>query len=260
MNWKNDFLFVVGIETRMCVICREEYSEETEILDISGCQEVWQIPRLRNLQKLNCRGCRNIRVIPMLWNLIKLNCSGCFVQEIPSLWNLRELECANCPRLRKIPRLRSLQKLYCPLCPRLREIPVLEKLKTLYCFRCNGLERIRGMRRLESLSCFRCPRLREIGEMGELQSLYCMWCPKLLVVQPVNRRGRKVNITCDETAWFYWKNLSLLRRVQNGFRRRLNFLIYVRTEKYSGWLYGPEGPFGRKSLKVMERMVFWKDE
>ena len=168
----------------MCIICRNEYSEETEILDISGCKDVRKIPLLPRLKELNCQGCSKIRKIPLL----------------PKL---KILECGRCVRLKKI--------------------PALPRLKTLYCFRCCELREIRGMRRLRMISCSGCPKLREIRGFPRLESMYCMKCPKLTVVPSWrNERGKKITLTCDKTAWFYRKNLSLLCRLQSRIRRRLN--------------------------------------
>lgn len=60
----------------MCKICDGNYNDETNELDIRGCQIVSELPVLPQLEKLLCSS-TNITEIPVLPVLKELYCDDC---------------------------------------------------------------------------------------------------------------------------------------------------------------------------------------
>ena len=93
----------------MCIICRNEYDENTT--ELHCCPKVTKIPLLPNLAHLNC-GYTKVTEIPLLPNLTRLECHYTKVKEIPLLPKLTELWCIN-TNVTEIPLLPKLTYLYC---------------------------------------------------------------------------------------------------------------------------------------------------
>ena len=93
----------------MCIICRNEYDENTT--ELHCCPKVTKIPLLPNLTVLNCSNTK-VTEIPVLPNLTIISCYNTDVTEIPVLPNLTELYCSN-TKVTEIPLLPNLTELYC---------------------------------------------------------------------------------------------------------------------------------------------------
>ena len=182
----------------MCIICRQEYNENTTEIKIYNCGKI---------------------------------------QEIPKIPRLEILKCWNCPELQKIPVLPELRDLNCSLCINLQEIPLLPKLIRLICVKCSGLQ--------------------EIPLLPRLTTLWCGGCSNL-IIQP-NKLLKGVRYRQSNCHWLKENTIRKVVLLQRYLRKYLRFLVYIRKEKYSAWLYAPDGPLGRKFRLRLETTVFRKE-
>ena len=222
----------------MCIICRKEYNDDTTKLDISKCKDIQEIPVLPRLETLLCDNCPELQKIPILPLLKGINCSWCAnLTEIPVLPRLETLHCYGCENLQEIPIQLLLKELNCSFC-HVKEIPVLPKLETL--------------------NCSWCTKLQEISDLPKLQKLHCEDCPNL-ILQP-NKPQVYRHIGCR---WLQQKNVNrivLLQRFLLSYLRYRKFSTYIRKEKYSAWLYTPDGPLGWKCIQRLQNIVFRKPQ
>ena len=170
--------------------------------------------------------------IPLLPLLTQLDCSKCPVKEIPLLPLLTHLDCSACP-VKEIPLLPLLTQLDCSKCP-VKEIPLLP--------------------RLWKLNCSECP-MGKIPFLPRLRKLYCKYCTKL-VIQP---NKPDLSYEYQNSYWLQQNNIQRVILIQRYLRKYLRFCAYIHKEKYSIWLYAPDGPFGWKSRKRLETMVWEKE-
>jgi Leucine-rich repeat (LRR) protein len=162
----------------MCVICLNQTSLTTTILDCNYCEEIKRIPLFPFLKELNCKGCKNLKELPKIKTLEVLNFSGCKnIKQIPKeLENLKKLIC-NFTQI-KVLNLPNLENLKCNYCFNIKQIKDLPNLKYLECSE-TKIDKIINLTNLEELYLDNCKYLKQIEPFQKLKTLYIKNCHKL---------------------------------------------------------------------------------
>lgn len=176
-----------------------------QILNISWCQEVEELPSfetlvsLEELQVSECVNLKSIQGLEQLTQLIKLDVSGCSELEelrgVGHLISLNMLRTSGCVKLKSIQvleQLTQLLELHVCNCFELEEllgIEHLKSLKELLATNCKKLKSIQGLEQVTQLKyldvsgCYELEKMPDVGCLESLVVLRASECVKLKSIQ-----------------------------------------------------------------------------
>ena len=216
-------MFIFNLYYAQRMISSFDFSDDTEIIDLSEMMAIKLSPKLSNYRNLKVLFCVNnyLTSIPILSNLKELFCSNNRLTSIPILPNLEKLTCSQ-NRLTSIPILPNLKILFCSN-NRLTSIPILPNLKKIFCSH-NQLTTIPFLPKLEKLCCSH-NQLIIISDLPNLKEIQMNYNPICDIITENNKYNTYPIYNFNN------KNIIL-----NKFRHLFYSLKY--QKKFIKWLWG----------------------
>jgi Leucine-rich repeat (LRR) protein len=159
----------------MCIICSNEYNEQTFKINCLGCTKIQTLPDPTKLPRITelYISYTKIQEIPEYKTLKILHCDYTRIQNIPVLPILTELYCSN-SLIRKLSFLPRLINLHCNNTD-ISYLPTFPNLQRLSCIS-SGIKEIKFFPRLYFLVCNDCRFLVKVDPLYKYNT-YVMSCP-----------------------------------------------------------------------------------